>query len=119
MNNNYDIITKYICNNKYVYNNNEQDSKIYIFELELYDIDNSKSYIRKLVKLSKGVLISTKDNILYQPIKKYILTIIDINNLHNINTIQGDISDNVIKCNNIYIYFHKDQEFIKCIYNIF
>jgi hypothetical protein len=109
----------YINKSKYVYNNNEPETKVYIFELELYDIDNSRRYIRKLIKKTSGLLIEHEDNIMHEPITRYNLTIIDINNLTNVNIMKGNITDNIIKCNNIYIHFKKDDNLIKCLYNIF
>jgi len=117
MDNNYH--TNITNKSKYIYNNNEQDTKIYVFELELCDIDNSKCFIRKLVKSSSGLLIENDDNIMHEPITHYNLTIIDINNLKNINIIKGCITNDIIKCNNVYIHFQKEQHLMKCLYNIY
>lgn len=117
MSNNYELLDHPRL--KYIYNNVELANKIYIFELELIDVDNSKYFIRKLIKNSQGMLISDIDNILYEPIKRYNLTVIDINNLNNIYSANGEITSSIIKCNNIYINFMKTNNLIKCTYNIF
>jgi hypothetical protein len=110
----YSILNKSI----YTYNN-DNVSNIYIFELELFDNDNASHCIRKLVKKNQGHLIALEDNIMYEPISHFNLTIININNLNNINICNGKITNNIIKCNNIYIHFIKSNNLLKCIYNIF
>ena len=45
MSNNYELLDHPRL--KYIYNNVELANKIYIFELELIDVDNSKYFIRK------------------------------------------------------------------------
>jgi hypothetical protein len=90
----YSILNKSI----YTYNN-DNVSNIYIFELELFDNDNASHCIRKLVKKNQGHLIALEDNIMYEPISHFNLTIININNLNNINICNGKITNNIINLN--------------------
>lgn len=64
---------------KYTYENNEIDSQTYIFELLLKDKFNNIKVIRRIKKCNQGNLVSFDDNILYSMIKKYKLTVLDIN----------------------------------------
>jgi hypothetical protein len=64
---------------KYTYKNNEIDSQTYIFELILKDKFNKLRVIRRIKKCNQGNLLSADDNIFYNMIKKYKLTVLDAN----------------------------------------
>lgn len=76
---NYNIQKKIAENSKYTYTNNEIDSQIYIFELALKDKFNNVNTIRRIKKCNQGNIVSGEDNIEYSMIKKYKLTVININ----------------------------------------
>lgn len=84
MNNNYEI--NYNLNkkkseqSKYTYKNNEIDSQTYIFELIFKDKFNNVKIIRRIKKCNQGNLVSSDDNISYNMIEKYKLTVLDVNN---------------------------------------
>ncbi len=65
---------------KYTYKNNEIDSQTYIFELLLKDKFNQVNVIRRIKKCNQGNLICSEDNIQYNMIEKYKLTVLDANN---------------------------------------
>ena len=75
----YNIHKKKIEQSKYTYKNNENDSQTYIFELILKDKSNNLKIIRRIKKCNQGNLVSIDDNISYNTIEKYKLTILDIN----------------------------------------
>jgi len=64
---------------KYTYKNNEVDSQTYIFELILKNKFNKVNVIRRIKKCNQGNLISSDDNIQYNMIEKYKLTVLDAN----------------------------------------
>ena len=64
---------------KYTYANNEADTQTYIFELIIKDNSNNIKVIRRIKKCNQGNLVSIDDNLLYNMIDKYKLTILDIN----------------------------------------
>ena len=76
---NYNIQKKKNELSKYTYKNNEVDSQTYIFELVLKDKFNQLNVIRRIKKCNQGNLVSDEDNINYNIIKKYKLTVIDAN----------------------------------------
>lgn len=76
---NYNVQKKKSDNSKYTYKNNEIDSQTYIFELALKDKFNKINVIRRIKKCNQGNLISAEDNIQYNMIEKYKLTVIDAN----------------------------------------
>jgi len=76
---NYNVQKKKSDNSKYIYRNNEIDSQTYIFELALKDKFNTIRVIRRIKKCNQGNLISPEDNIQYNMIEKYKLTVIDAN----------------------------------------
>jgi hypothetical protein len=77
---NYSIQKKKSELSKYTYKNNEVDSQIYIFELILKDKLNQLKVIRRIKKCNQGNLVSDDDAIDYNSIKKFKLTVININN---------------------------------------
>jgi hypothetical protein len=74
---NYSIQKKKQENTKYIYKNNEVDSQTYIFELILKDKFNQLKVIRRIKKCNQGNLLSSEDNISYNMIEKYKLTVLD------------------------------------------
>jgi hypothetical protein len=78
---------------KYTCNNNEVDSKTYIFELIVINKMNENNIIRKIKRNNVGTLISCDDMILYNNIDKYILTVIDINNPNNPIIVKEQFND--------------------------
>ncbi len=76
---NYNIQKKKSDQSKYTYKNNEIDSQTYIFELILKDKFNQVNVIRRIKKCNQGNLISSDDNIQYNMIEKYKLTVLDAN----------------------------------------
>ena len=79
--NTYTIQKKY---SKCVYQNNEQDTQIFIFEIVLKENDLCVNTIRKIKKGNQGSLISSSDSILYQTIDRVKVSILDTNNINNI-----------------------------------
>jgi hypothetical protein len=76
---NYNIYKKKSEQSKYIYRSVEDDSQIFIFELVLKNNMNESNTIRKLMKHTTGNLITLEDNIMYNDIDKFKLTIININ----------------------------------------
>jgi len=76
---NYNIQKRKNEFSKYTYKNNEVDSQTYIFELILKDKLNQLKVIRRIKKGNQGNLVSDEDNINYDIIEKYKLTVIDVN----------------------------------------
>jgi len=75
---NYNIHKKKNEISKYTYKNNEVDSQTYIFELILKDKFNNIKVVRRIKKCNQGNLVSTDDNISYNMIEKYKLTVLDV-----------------------------------------
>lgn len=76
---NYNISNKKNEISKYTYQNNEAGSRTYIFELIIKDKSNNVKVIRSIKKCNQGKIVSTNDNICYDTINKYKLTVLDIN----------------------------------------
>ena len=76
---NYNIHKKKNEQSKYIYKNNEVDSQTYIFELILKDKFNNLKVIRRIKKCNQGNLVSSDDNISYNMIEKYKLTVLVVN----------------------------------------
>ena len=76
------------CNNqikksdttKHLYQNSESDTNTYIFELFLKDKSNKNKIFRCIKKTDKGTLISPDDNVPYNSVIKYKLSVLNINN---------------------------------------
>lgn len=94
-------ISKYICEN------NENDSQIYVFELVLKTNLNQLKIIRCIKKCNYGNLISANDNIAYNTIDKYKLTVFNLNcpNNHIIikDAVNHSLSSNTFITNDIYL----------------
>ena len=99
---------------KYIYKKDEIDSQIFIFELALKDKFNNIQVIRKIKKGNQGNIMSNEDNIQYDMILKYKLTIIDANNTDNIfiikNSIDHTLSTNTFFTNDVYLEIIQNSE---------
>lgn len=118
--NTYTIQKKY---SKCVYQNNEQDSQIFIFEIVLKENDLLFNTIRKIKKGNQGNLISSTDSILYQTIDHIKVSILDTNNINNIINaeifIDHSTTYTTYVSNQIYLEFNKNStNFLECNYNI-
>lgn len=118
--NTYTIQKKYF---KCVYQNNEQDSQIFIFEIVLKENDLLFNTIRKIKKGNQGNLISSTDSILYQTIDHVKVSILDTNNINNIINaeifIDHSTTYTTYVSNQIYLEFNKNStNFLECNYNI-
>ena len=118
--NTYTIQKKY---SKCVYQNNEQDSQIFIFEIVLKENDLLFNTIRKIKKGNQGSLISSSDSILYQTIDCVKVSILDTNNINNIINaeifIDHSTTYTTYVSNQIYLEFNKNStNFLECNYNI-
>jgi hypothetical protein len=104
---NYNISKKKSEQSKYTYRTVEDDSQIFIFELVLKNTMNESNTIRKLMKHSMGSLLTLEDNIMYNDIEKFKLTIIDINfpdkPIVIKQVIDHNLSTNVFLNENVYI----------------
>lgn len=103
----YNSLKKKSDNSKYTYKNNEIDSQTYIFELVLKDKFDNVHVIRRIKKCNQGNLISTDDNIQYNIIDKYKLTVINANNPEDTfiikELIDHTMSTNTFLNNEIYL----------------
>jgi hypothetical protein len=104
---NNNISKKKTEQSKYTYKNNEIDSQTYIFELILTDKFNNIKVIRRIKKCNQGNLVSSDDNILYNTIEKYKLTILNSNYPNKPiilkEFINYSLTTNTYMTNNIYI----------------
>lgn len=80
---NYNVQKKLNEQTKYTYRNCEIDSQTYIFELILKDKLNNLKVIRRIKKCNQGNLLSSDDNITYNMIDKFKLTVLDANKPEN------------------------------------
>jgi len=104
---NYNISKKKSEQSKYTYRTVEDDSQIFIFELVLKNNMNESNIIRKLMKHTIGSLLTLEDNIMYNAIEKFKLTIIDINSPDKPivikHMIDHNLSTNVFLNDTVYI----------------
>ncbi len=109
---NYNIQKKKSDQSKYTYKNNAIDSQTYIFELILKDKFNQVHVIRRIKKCNQGNLVSSDDNIQYNMIEKYKLTVLDANYPENPiiikDTIDHAISTNTFINNEIYLEINQN-----------
>ena len=112
----YEILNN-IYYNKNIYNINNDNNNTYIFELELKGLNNHNIIIRKIKKSNKGNIISQNDNIKPNMIKKFKLTIINLNNIDNPIIIKNNFD--VLKSqdlilpegnNDIYLKFYETKD---------
>ena len=111
---NYNVQKRKTDNSKYTYKNNEIDSQTYIFELALKDKFNEIHIIRRIKKCNQGNLISPDDNIQYNMIDKYKLTVIDANNPENTfiikESIDNSLTTNTFLNNDVYLEITQNSE---------
>jgi len=80
---NYTVQKKKLENSKYSLMNNEQDSRLFIFEIILKTLDDKSITMRKIKKGTQGMFILSEDNIKYSDIDRIKVSILDSNNLKN------------------------------------
>lgn len=121
---NYDINfsgKKKTDQSKYTYKSSEDNSQIFIFELILKG-NNTNTIIRKIKKNSSDTLISIDDNINYEQVEKFKLTVIDINNPDNPTIIKHhinhELSTNVFVNDMIYIETYPSNNMMIMSYHI-
>ena len=111
---NYNVQKKKSDNSKYIYKNNEIDSQTYIFELALKDKFNNISIFRRIKKCNQGNLISSEDNVQFNIIEKYKLTVIDANNPENTfiirESLDHSLTTNTFLNNQIYLEITPNSE---------
>ncbi len=111
---NLNVQKKKSDNSKYTYRNNEIDSQTYIFELALKDKFDNVHVIRRIKKCNQGNLISTDDNIQFNMMEKYKLTVIDANNPEKTfiikESIDHSLSTNTFLNNEIYLEITQNSD---------
>lgn len=106
----------------YTYRINESEDDLFIFELTLKNNDQKNTKLRFIKNTRNGVLISINDNLIYNDIKKILLTAIDINN--PIKEIKIDCILNqtnrqtIILNNNIYLEFYDNNGYLESNYKL-
>lgn len=112
---NYDNQKKSLNKSKYTYKNNEIDTQTLIFELVLKDKTNKHFIIRKIKNTSQGNLICPDDNISYCDIKKFKLSVIDINYPGKPIIIKSSINHNmshtILNDNEIYLEINQNSNY--------
>jgi hypothetical protein len=107
---------------KYTYKTNESDSPTLIFELVLKDKNNENIIIRRIKKSNQGVLITPEDNIKYNMMERYRLTIIDVNSPDNViyvkDNINHTLSTNTFMNNMIYLEITEISDCMNICYNL-
>ena len=107
---------------KYTYKTNESDSTTLIFELVLKDKNNENIIIRRIKKSNQGVLITPEDNIKYNMMERYRLTIIDVNFPDNVICVKDNInhmlSTNTFMNNMIYLEISEMSDCMNICYNL-
>lgn len=110
---NYNNQKKNQDNSKYIHSTNDSDNQTFIFELILKDKLNNIKIIRRMKKNNQGNILSSDDNILYNFIDKYKLTIININNPENPIIIKENINHlittNTYINNDIYLEINQNN----------
>jgi len=106
----------------YTYRINESEDDLFIFELTLKNNDQKNTKLRFIKNTRNGILISINDNLLYNDIKKILLTAIDINN--PIKEIKIDCILNqtnrqtIILNSNIYLEFYDNNGYLESNYKL-
>ena len=118
----YDNNKKKSEQSKYIYTNNEHDSQTFIFELILKNKMNQNHTIRKIMKSNQGCLISYEDDIKYDIMQRYKLTVIDVNNMNEIiiikDIIDHSLSTNTFMDEKIYLEITQTNKLLNINYNI-
>ena len=115
---NYNIINDY--NTKYNYTKNENDQELYIFELILKTTNDEILTFRSIKKNKQGII--DIDNILFDTINNFKLTILHTNHINN-QIILKKIIDHSNNSNTylndiLYLEINKRNNFIEFNYNI-
>jgi hypothetical protein len=108
---------------KYTYRINEEENEMFIFELVLKKFNQDKTLKLRRVKNSRtGQLIGLDDNIIYNDIKKIIVSAIDINNTSKDISVECILNHSnkhtLILKNNIFIEFYDFNGNLESNYNI-
>jgi hypothetical protein len=107
---------------KYIYNINESESHIYIFELILYKNEKKIKTIRKIITDKKGPIVTLDDTIMYNNINKIILNVLDINNPSHELSIDINIDHekqySSFINSSIYVEIFSNLDYFHCNYNI-
>ena len=115
---NHNTPQKKSCISKYTYTNNGISPQIYIFELILKDKSNNINTIRHIRKCNQGNIVSDEDNIKYDLIEKYKLTVIDVNYPDKIIFVEEDLdhslSINTFYNNDIYLEISQNANKLLC-----
>jgi len=114
---NHEIIYK----TKYCYTKTETDQQLYIFELVLKKSDNEDKIFRCIKKSNQGSI--DIDNILFDTINKFKLTVLNINSLDTPiifkKIIDHSLNSNTFLTPEIYLEINKTRNnFIEFNYNI-
>jgi len=103
---------------KYIYTNNSTDPQIYIFELVLKDKLNNDNIIRHIIKSNQGNIVSDENNIKYELIEKYKLTVIDVKYPDKIILVEEPLDHtltmNTFYNNNIYLEISQSINKLLC-----
>lgn len=108
---------------KYNYTRTESDQQLYIFELILKTIYNEDKIFRCIKKNTRGSIINSDNNILFETVAKFKLTVLNINNLNNQiiikKLIDHSINSNTFLTNDIFLEINKtDDNLIELNYNL-
>ena len=110
-------------NSKYILKNNEQDAKLFIFEIILKSNNGKTTTIRRMKKDSQGNLLSSEDSIDYDNIGTIKINILNYNNLKNEISVKiildNDSTYTTYLNNQIYLEFNKNSNgYLECNYNV-
>jgi len=107
---------------KYTYRINENEDELFIFELILKNNNQESNKLRIIKNTRSGKLISINDNLLYNNIKKILLSAININNPvkeFKIDCILNQVNkQTIILNNNIYVEFYDNNGYLEFNYNL-
>lgn len=119
---NYNIQKNNVDYSKYVYKNNKIDTNTYIFELLLNDEEYNSKIIRCIKKCNQGKIITSDDNILYNNINNYKLSIIDANypteSIVISEYINHNLLSNIYFDSKVYLEVNKKNELLNMNYYI-
>ena len=120
---NYSIQKKKLENSKYILNNKEDGTQIFIFELIFNNEHNLNSTIRRIKKNNQGNLVSLDDSIMYDKVMAVKIAVLNINNINNEINIDIEIDHSstytTFISNDIYLEFNKNAfGCLECNYNI-
>lgn len=117
---NYNNNILYYYNTKYNYKINETDQQMYIFEL-LLKTNNDEEFTFRSIKKNKQGNIDI-NNILFDTINKFKLTILNLNYTNNKIILKKIIdhsnNSNIYLNDKIYLEINKKNNFIEFNYNI-